>query len=295
VTYDASLRPNDWDSFIGQQVLKERLQISIDSAVMRNAPLDHVLLYGPPGVGKTTLAQLISGELMQKLTQRVCPVPLKLLYALIMEVGDVIFLDEIHRLPKKDQESLLPVLEDRMIQFDNGNFQPIANPFTIIGATTELSSIIKPLRDRFIHKPKFEDYTAEDMQQIVTQMCRRVGMDIDHHNAFRLGIASAGVPRQARNLVLAARDVESTEVEDVLKVTGITEEGYTEDHLQYVRALHKLGGTAGVEVLSNYINQPKDVILDLELLLVKRGVLTYTPKGRSMLLLGLAVLDKYGY
>lgn len=295
MSYDSALRPTDWDEYIGQQDLKERLQISIDSAITRGAPLDHVLLYAGPGTGKTTIAHLIADEMMQNMTAKIPPFPQKVLHAVLMEVGEIIFIDEAHRLPKKDQEMLLPVLEDRIIQFENGSTQIIPKQFTIIAATTELNGIIKPLRDRFIHKPKFKEYSDEDMAAIVTQMCGRVGLEIDPSDAMRIGIASAGVPRQAKNLVLTARDIMSTNTDMVLEVAAVTPEGFTEDHLDYLRAMYQIGGTAGSEVLSNFTNQPKDVLMDLEKLLLKRKCIEYTSKGRSMLMGGKAILDQYGY
>lgn len=295
MSYDSALRPSDWDDYIGQEDLKERLQISIDSAISRAAPLDHVLLYAGPGTGKTTLAHLIAGEMMQTITAKIPPFPNKVLHTVLMEVGEIIFIDEAHRLGKKEQEMLLPVLEDRVIQFENGSVQVIPKPFTIIAATTELNGIIKPLRDRFVHKPKFKDYSDDEMAQIVRQMCRKVDLDISDHDALKIGIASAGVPRQARNLVLTARDIQSTMTEYVLEVASVTPEGFTEDHLEYLRAVYAIGGTAGVEVLTNFINQPKDTLLDLEKLLVKRKCIEYSPKGRSILMGGKEVLDKYGY
>ena len=293
MSYDSALRPADWDDYIGQEDLKERLQISIDSAMTRLAPLDHVLLFAGPGTGKTTLAHLIAAELMAEINVKIPPFPMKVLQNLLMETGEVIFIDEAHRMPKKDQEMLLPVLEDRVMQFGNGSTVVIPKPFTIIAATTELNGIIKPLRDRFVHKPKFKDYSDDDMAAIVTQMATKVGLDIEPGDAIRLGMAAAGVPRQARNIVLAARDVGTTDTEKVLEVAHITPEGLTEDHLEYLESLDSAGGIAGVEVLSNFTGQPKDTLLDLEKLLVKRQYVEYTGKGRSLLLRGKNILDKY--
>lgn len=241
----------------------------------------------------TSLATLIAQEMLSNLTLKVCPVPMKLLYALFMEVGDVIVLDEIHRFKIKEQEALLCVLEDGMIQFENGTFQPIPKPFTVVGATTELKKIIKPLRDRFTLVPKFQDYSDAEMAQIITSMSSRLGLDMNSDNARKLGIASAGVPRQARKLALACRDLGTTDAAKVLHFSEITPEGFTEDHINYLEALRKLNGQAGVEIMSHYLNLPKDVLLDLEHLLVNRNCIEYSPKGRALLLGGLQVIEKY--
>lgn len=290
---DAELRPDAWDDYIGQEEMKKRLRVSIVSALAGGRALGHVLLYGPPGMGKTSLSGLIAAEMMEDFTPKVCPVPDKMIHGLLMEVGGVILLDEIHRLSKKQQEGLLPVLGEHAIQFPNGTFQSIPGSFTIIGATTNLSDVIKPLRERFIHKPRFRSYSDEEMAVIFTGMARKLGMDVPPADAMALGKASAGVPRQARNLALAARDLHSTDPATVLEFTNITPDGLTEDHLRYLEALSRLGGVIGVDILSNYLNLPKDVLFDLESLLINKGCIEYTPKGRSLLLGGLNTLDRY--
>jgi len=287
---DNALRPNDWDSYVGQEKLKNRLQVSIDGALERYASLDHVLLHGPPGCGKTSIASLISQEMVQNFHSYVMPVKVKSLQKIFLENDGIIFLDEIHRLSKKDQEFLLPVLEDHDIQFDNGKKIHIDHQFTVVGATTELEKIIKPLRDRFIHRPKFEEYTDEEMATIVKRMADRIGMDISESECLSLGRASAGVPRQARTIVYTARDLNSCNPDLVLSTCGITEDGLTEDHLEYLFALDKMGQVAGVDVLSNYTGLPKDVILDLEKLLVRKGLIEYSPKGRVLMIKGMHLI-----
>lgn len=291
---DNALRPADWDSYVGQEKLKKRLQVSIDGALERYSSLDHVLLHGPPGCGKTSIASLIAQEMVQEFHSYVMPVKVKSLQKIFMENSGIIFLDEIHRLSKKDQEFLLPVLEDHEIQFDNGKKVKIMHGFTVVGATTELEKIIKPLRDRFIHRPKFEEYSDEEMASIVRRMSDRIGLDISSEHCLALGRASAGVPRQARTIVFTARDLGSSDPNAVLKTCGITPDGLTEDHLDYLSALDKMGQVAGVDVLSNYTGLPKDVILDLERLLVRKGLIEYSPKGRQLMLRGMKIVEMLG-
>jgi Holliday junction DNA helicase RuvB len=281
---DASaLRPQDWDDYIGQETLKKRLKISINGALSRQTYLDPVLLVAPPGYGKTSLAKLIADELMEDFHAYVMPLKPKALQKAILENKGVIFLDELHRLPKKDQEILLYPLEDKEIHFDDGKVFKLEEPPTFVGATTELRDLIEPLRDRFTHKPKFDLYTDQEMARIVRQMARGVGIrNLSDEDALALGKASAGVPRQARTLVQMARDLGTTNPNRVLSAAGITPDGLTEDHVDYVLALDKLGHIAGVDVLANYTGQPKDVIVKLEKLLLRKGMIDYSQKGRVL-------------
>lgn len=293
---DYALRPADWDSYIGQEPMKERLQISIDSAIRRGAALDHVLLDAPPGMGKTSIAALIAKEMEVSeptYTAKVMPIKIGVLYSIIIEKGGILLFDELHRMPKKDQESMLSILEDRIIQRDNGDTIIIPKQFTIIGATTEIKQVIKPLRDRFIHKPRFQPYSNDDMALIFTGMCHKLGIYPSDDEAIALGIASAGVPRQAKSLALTARDLNTTNVEEVLTTANVTEDGYTQDHLEYLSVLDHIGGLGGIELMSNYTGMPKDVILDIERLLLDRGCIEYTQKGRSLMVKGLNIINKY--
>jgi len=290
MSYDSSLRPESWDSFIGQEKMKSRLRVSIQGARERHDPLDHVLLYGPPGSGKTSLAALIAEEMRMDFRSYVMPLKQKAAQASVLDGPGVIFYDEIHRSPKKQQEELLSVLEDHTVQFDNGQKAKIDYPFTIIGATTELKDVIKPLRDRFTHRPKFEAYSNEEMALIVEQMAERVNLRITLDQACALGRAAAGTPRQARALVFTARDLGTCDPKEVLETCGITADGLTEDHLDYLRALDQMGQIAGVDNLSNLTGQPKDVIRELERLLITKELIEFTPKGRQLLVKGMKIV-----
>ncbi len=289
-----ALRPESWDAYIGQDNMKQRLKISIDAALRERRALSHVLLSAGPGTGKTSLAQLIAEEAMTVFTNKVCPIPDRMLHGILMDIGGTVHLDEIHRMTVKQQENLLSVLEDGMIQMDNGDFVEIGRRFTIIGSTTEVTKLIKPLRDRFPIKPRFADYTDENMADIVSGMMTRLDVDHTDIQATQLGRASAGVPRQAKNLALAARDLGSADVSDVLDFAEVTQDGYTEAHLSYLEILYKLGGTGGVEILKNYTNEPQEVLLEIENLLIHRSCIEYTPKGRALLMPGAKLLEEHG-
>lgn len=291
--YNAALRPTTWDDYIGQEEVKARLQISINSSIARGEPLDHILLAAGPGTGKTTLAALIAQEVQQPMKALIPPFATKVLHTTLMEEGGVVFIDEAHRMKTSEQEMFLPILEDRMYKLPNGQGQLITKPFTIVAATTELTKIIKPLRDRFTWQPHFAKYTPDEMALIVKQMCGKVGLTISDDDALRLGQAAAGVPRQARNLVLTARDINSTNPSYVLETANITPEGFTQNHLKYLKALRQAGDVAGIKLIENFTALPQDILLELERMLVEQQCITYTPKGRSLLVDGMNVLKAY--
>jgi Holliday junction DNA helicase RuvB len=220
------------------------------------------------------------------------PIKPKTLFKLLQGYVGVFVLDEIHRMPKKDQESMLTILEDGYIQYDNGAKMPLVGAVTFIGATTEPEKVIKPLFDRFSIRPSFEEYTDDQMAQIIIRMAEKIGMHPTYAEALILGRASAGIPRQARTIVFTARDVGSTEPYEVLRVCGITPDGLTEHHIAYLMALDALGKTAGVELLSNYLRLPKELIIDTERLLITRRLIEYSAKGRQMTLEGHITLEK---
>jgi Holliday junction DNA helicase RuvB len=292
---DKTLPPASWDAFIGQQKLKDRFQIKIDATLNRYEPLGDILLYSGPGLGKSSLAKLVADNLEQKYTTMDMPVKSKALAKTFLETEGVLVLDEIHRLSKKDQENLLPVLWKRVVQFDNGKQHPIPkeNHLTIIGATTELAEIIKPLRERFSWLARFEPYTDDDMAQIVKRMAKMMDLSPSEEEAIALGKASASTPRQARNLILTARDLDTTNPTEILEVAGITKEGLTEEHVEYMLALGRLDNRAGVDNLSNLLGLPKDILKELEHLLINKGYLVLGPKGRELTIPGMQKVREF--
>lgn len=287
------LVPQSWDAYIGQEKLKERLQVKIDAALDRMDALGHILFAAQPGQGKSTLGRLVADNMGVPYSSMDMPVKWKSLQKVFMEaeLHSVIMLDELHRLPKREQENLLPVLNEGTIQMDNGKRLRLPSRISIFAATTEIQDIIKPLRDRFHFIARFEDYSDEDMAQIVARMAVKVDLSPSEDECMIFGRASASTPRQARNIILTARDLGSTDPDEVLEMAGITRDGLTEDHIEYLLALNQIGGRAGVENLSNMTGQPKDVLVDLEKLLINKGFIIYGAKGRELVMEGMRLVN----
>lgn len=289
------LVPQSWDAYIGQEKLKERLQVKIDAALDRMDALGHILFAAQPGQGKSTLGRLVADNMGVPYSSMDMPVKWKSLQKVFMEaeMHSVIMLDELHRLPKREQENLLPVLNEGTIQMDNGKRLRLPSRISIFAATTEIQDIIKPLRDRFHFIARFEDYSDEDMAQIVARMAVKVDLSPSEDECMIFGRASASTPRQARNIILTARDLGSTNPDEVLEMAGITRDGLTEDHIEYLLALNQIGGRAGVENLSNMTGQPKDVLVDLEKLLINKGFIIYGAKGRELVMEGMRLVNSF--
>ncbi len=287
------LVPQSWDAYVGQEKLKERLQVKIDAALDRMDALGHILFAAQPGQGKSTLGRLVADNMGVPYSSMDMPVKWKSLQKVFMEaeMHSVIMLDELHRLPKREQENLLPVLNEGTIQMDNGKRLRLPSRISIFAATTEIQDIIKPLRDRFHFIARFEDYSDEDMAQIVARMAVKVDLSPSEDECMIFGRASASTPRQARNIILTARDLGSTDPDEVLEMAGITRDGLTEDHIEYLLALNQIGGRAGVENLSNMTGQPKDVLVDLEKLLINKGFIIYGAKGRELVMEGMRLVN----
>lgn len=279
-------RPGVWDEYIGQRKLKDRLALEIAGAKHRDEMVDHILLMGPPGCGKTSIAALIAEQMDLSFNSFIMPIKPNVMRRVAMETeGEVVFFDEIHRMSKKDQEGLLSWLEDGYFQLDNG--LRIENEcVTIIGATTEKTEVIPPLYDRFTVKPPFDEYKDAEMGLIVKGMAKKVDLDLPIDTCNALGRATGGVPRNAKAFVKMALNLAGAgldpSAELILKKCRITADGLTEGHLQYLHALNKCGGTAGVEVLGAHLGENKPMLIQLEKLLVKRGMMEYTPKGRTL-------------
>jgi len=276
------LRPLTWDDYIGQAALKEHLQIKIAGALDRGESLSHVLLHGPPGVGKTTLAALIAQEMKSDFLSYVMPIKQQVLKRAVQQFEGVLLLDEIHRMGSKDEQDLLPVLHEGFLQCANG-VRIYCGDLTVVGATTRPDKLDEALWDRFIIKPPFEVYSDGEMGQIVTGMANRVGLEIPTDVAVKLGRATGGVPRNGQALVGMARDLKSLDVDLILSKCGLTADGLSFDHLKYLTILADAGAPVGIEMLTACMDQPKMVVVRLEKLLRQRGMIEQTKQGRNIL------------
>lgn len=294
---DQGLKPESWEHYVGQEKLKTRLRIAIDGARQREEPLGHVLLCGGSGCGKTSLAALIAEELGVPFHAFTMPLKAKSLQRIFADPNfeGVVFLDELHRSKRSDQEVLLEVLEESKITKDNGTVIKIEHPLTVIAATTDKDKLQDTIRNRFDHQPKFEPYTDQDMAVIVKRMADKLGIPMSEKEAKALGRASAGIPRQGRILVRTARDLGTCDPEEVLRTCGITADGLTEEHIEYLKALDTLGQLAGVDHIANLTGQPKEIIKELEKLLINKRLIEYTPKGRALMTKGIRVIREVNF
>lgn len=284
----------DFSAFIGQPQMKSRLALHVRASILQTRPLEHILLAGPAGVGKSTLARLIAKELQMDPMILTMPMDRKaLVRALQMFEGGVLFLDEIHALSKHDQEVLLPVLSESAVIDARGRRWEI--PWlTVVGATTERDKLIAPLHQRFPIKPEFVPYTDSELGQIVAGMANRMGIELDEETARSLGTASGGVPRNAESLILTYRDLTATTREScvtagmVLDMCGVDPDGLTEQHRRELTILADQGGRAGQKTIELMLQVPGPVLRDLELLLLNRKLIEYTPTGRELTPAGMA-------
>ena len=215
-TFEGTIRPDSIDEYIGQSEVKENLKVFIEASKLREETLDHVLLYGPPGLGKTTLAYIIANELHKNIKTASGPSIEKSgdLAAVLstLEPGDVLFIDEIHRMPRYIEEILYPAMEDFTLDIivgSDGNSRNIKidlPPFTLVGATTRVGDLSSPLRDRFGIISKLNYYTVEELMQIVKRTARVLDVTIDDDAAYELAKRSRGTPRIANRLFKRTRD-----------------------------------------------------------------------------------------
>jgi Holliday junction DNA helicase RuvB len=298
-----SLRPSSFDDYVGQQETVETLKIAIQAAKMRGEPIEHVLFHGPPGLGKTTLAHIIANEMGGELTITSGPALEKggdLIGVLTrLEQGDILFIDEIHRLPKTVEEFLYPAMEDFSIDFvfDKGvharSHRFRLKQFILVGATTRVGLLSSPLRDRFGIFRSLDFYTDEDLVKITKRSAFLLGARIDAEGAVELARRSRGTPRIANRLIKRVRDYAQVRsdgaltrkaVEEALALEGVDEMGLTNLDRNFLKTIieYYRGGPVGIEAIAATLQEETDTLVDVvEPYLLKIGYLTRTSSGRK--------------
>ncbi len=300
---DRSLRPRRLQDFIGQEVLREQLAVSITAAIKRGEPLDHVLLAGPPGLGKTSLAQIIATEMDAPLTQTAGPALERkgdiASHLASLEPGAVLFVDEIHRLPRALEETFYPAMEDGILPFTVGQGAgakimtlPLP-PFTLIGATTRVGLLTTPLRDRFGIQHRLEHYQPEQLALIVRRSAGLLGVSIEDDGAVAIAARSRGTPRVANRLLRRVRDyaevrhggvVTAAVADDALDLLEVDERGLDRLDREILRVICEkfAGGPVGLSTLAVAVGEEQDTVEDVyEPYLLQCGLIERTPRGRA--------------
>lgn len=300
--FDKNIRPEYLDEYVGQDKIKSNLKVFIEAAKMRDEPLDHVLLYGPPGLGKTTLAHIIANELGSNLKTATGPAIEKSgdLAAILsnLEPGDVLFIDEIHRIPSFVEEILYSAMEDFTINVvigTDGKSRSIKidlPPFTLVGATTRAGDLSSPLRDRFGIVNKLEFYTNDELASIVKRTSKVMDMNITNDAAIELAKRSRKTPRIANRLFKRVRDFALVEGDGIIDLNitlnaldrlNVDQYGLDNIDIEYLQALiNKFnGGPVGVETISTAIGEEISTIEDVvEPFLLQEGFIKRTRSGR---------------
>ena len=301
-SFEKSIRPDSFDEYIGQNDVKENIKVFVKAALMRKTSLDHVLLYGPPGLGKTTLAHIIANELGSNIKTASGPTIEKSgdLAAILstLEPYDVLFIDEIHRIPKYIEEILYSAMEDFKLDIiigTDGQSRSIKidlPPFTLVGATTRAGDLSSPLRDRFGIVSKLEFYTDEELTQIVERTARVLNTEIDHDAAYEIAIRSRKTPRIANRLLKRVSDFALVEgdgkidlkiVKKSLDRLKINPNGLDRTDIEYLMSIvNKFnGGPVGIESIASSIGEEATTIEDvIEPFLLQEGYVKRTARGR---------------
>lgn len=297
-----SLRPQRLKEYIGQEKVKARLEIFLEAAKMRNEPLDHTLFYGPPGLGKTTLANIIAKEMGGNLKVTSGPAIERAgdLASILTSLcdNDVLFIDEIHRLNRAVEEILYPAMEDYSLDIIIGKGASAKSirldlpKFTLIGATTRVGLLTAPLRDRFGVLCPMEYYNDEELKEIVVRSSHILGADIDDDAALEISRRSRGTPRVANRLLKRVRDfavvkgdgrISKDIADDAAKLLEIDSEGFDQVDNKILEAIiyNFSGGPVGIETLAYYIGEELGSLEDVyEPFLIQKGFIIRTPRGR---------------
>ena len=289
---DRAIRPKLLADYVGQASVREQMNIFIQAAKLRNEALDHLLIFGPPGLGKTTLANIVANEMGVNIRSTSGPVLTNL------EPYDVLFIDEIHRLSPAIEEVLYPAMEDYQLDIMIGE-GPAARsikldlpPFTLVGATTRAGSLTSPLRDRFGIVQRLEFYSVEDLTSIVQRSAECLNLDLSENGAHEIARRSRGTPRIANRLLRRVRDyadvrnngiISSEIAKQALSMLDVDSEGFDFMDIKLLQAIVERfdGGPVGLDNLAAAIGEERDTIEDvLEPYLIQQGFLQRTPRGR---------------
>ncbi len=314
VRYETNLRPRGWDEYIGQEEIKSNLRVFIEAAKSRQEPLEHVLFYGPPGLGKTTLAYIIAAEFRVNIKATSGPVierPGDLAAILSnLKEHDILFIDEIHRLNHVVEEILYPAMEDFQIDILIGQGPSARSiklnipPFTLVGATTRAGLLTSPLRDRFGISFRLEFYSPEALEKIILRSAQLLNVSIDSSGAAEIARRSRGTPRVTNRLLRRVRDFAQVRAEgridrqvadQALRLLEVDERGLDKmDRRILLTIIDKFkGGPVGLETLAAAVSEEKDTIEDVyEPYLIQEGFIERTPRGRKTTLLALEHLKK---
>lgn len=312
--FDDELRPSSLEEVVGQRAVVERLQILLQATRKRGEPLGHLLLDGPPGLGKTTLATVVPRELGTELQITSGPslsAPKDLLpYLTNASYGSVLFIDEIHRMPPTVEEFIYPAMEDFRVDITLGeglNARTInmpLQPFTLIGATTRSGMLTAPLRDRFVNREHLDFYSLTDLSAIVTRNARKLRTEIEPEAATEIALRSRGTPRKANNWLRWTRDYADARADGrislavakaALKMKGVDDAGLEEQDRKYLEIIITVfsGGPAGVQAIAHTMNIPPDTLEDeVEPFLLREGFVQRTPRGRMVTLKALNHLGR---
>jgi Holliday junction DNA helicase RuvB len=318
---DRSLRPRTLDDFVGQEQLKSQLALFIEAARRRGEPLDHLLLAGPPGLGKTSLAHITARELDVPLVQTAGPALERkgdvAAFLTALEPGSVFFIDEVHRLTRAVEETLYPAMEDRRLPIVLGQGAGARTvtldlpPFTLVGATTRTGLLTTPLRERFGLSHRLEHYPVAELAEIVRRSAEILGVEIDEAGAAAISARARGTPRVANRLLKRVRDfaevrstgtISADVAADALEMLEVDAEGLERLDREILRTIVEKfeGGPVGLSTLAISVGEEQDTVEDVyEPYLLQRGLIKRTPRGRVATArayehLGLAPPDRSG-